>query len=306
MTSKRGRDRRREGVSGTVVDEIRARAAKSGRAPRSSSRVRTRPDPRRRSPTRSSSSAWTRSPRSFARAGSARASAAASSRRRARASSSGALAILAAGGCMAPIPDDATAEANAELARRARLHWIAAEADGFALRAGPAPGPVDGAGDAAFRALRPAYLRFTSGTTAERKGVLLGHDAILARLAAANRGARDRRRRPRPLAPPDGASLRGVDPPLPPLRRGDPAAGEPPRAPGARARRRGARDGALRVALPLSAARQGRVGARASTRRASRSRRPRVCARRSPRVSASASASRSRRRSASSRWACPS
>jgi long-chain acyl-CoA synthetase len=99
----------------------------------------------------------------------------------------GALAILAAGGCMAPIPDDATEEANAELARRARLHWIAAEADGFALRAGPAPGPIDGAGDAAFRALRPAYLRFTSGTTAERKGVLLGHDAILARLAAANR-----------------------------------------------------------------------------------------------------------------------
>jgi long-chain acyl-CoA synthetase len=99
----------------------------------------------------------------------------------------GALAILAAGGCMAPIPDDATEEANAELARRARLHWIAVEADGFALRAGPAPGPIDGAGDAAFRALRPAYLRFTSGTTAERKGVLLGHEAILARLAAANR-----------------------------------------------------------------------------------------------------------------------
>ncbi|HVH08088.1 MAG TPA: AMP-binding protein [Myxococcota bacterium] len=99
----------------------------------------------------------------------------------------GALAILAAGGCMAPIPDDATDEANAELARRARLHWIAKESDGFALRAGPAPGPVDGAGDAVFRALRPAYLRFTSGTTAERKGVLLGHAAVLARLAAANR-----------------------------------------------------------------------------------------------------------------------
>jgi long-chain acyl-CoA synthetase len=99
----------------------------------------------------------------------------------------GALAILAAGGCMAPIPDDATEEANAELARRARLHWIAAESDGFALRAGSAPGAVDGAGDAAFRALRPAYLRFTSGTTAERKGVLLGHAAILARTAAANR-----------------------------------------------------------------------------------------------------------------------
>jgi long-chain acyl-CoA synthetase len=100
----------------------------------------------------------------------------------------GALGILAAGGCMVPIPDDASQEANAELARRARLHWIAREAEAFALRPGPAPGAVDGAGDSDFRALRPAYLRFTSGTTALRKGVILGHAAILARLAAANRG----------------------------------------------------------------------------------------------------------------------
>jgi len=100
----------------------------------------------------------------------------------------GALAILAAGACMVPIPDDASEESNAELGRRARLHWIAREAEGFALRPGPDPGPVDGAGDADFRALRPAYLRFTSGTTAERKGVILGHGAILARLDAANRG----------------------------------------------------------------------------------------------------------------------
>lgn len=100
----------------------------------------------------------------------------------------GALAILAAGACLVPIPDDAGPEACAEIARRARLHWLAAEADGFAARRGPAPGPVDGAGDAAFRALGPAYLRFTSGTTAARKGVILGHATVLARLAAANRG----------------------------------------------------------------------------------------------------------------------
>jgi long-chain acyl-CoA synthetase len=48
--------------------------------------------------------------------------------------------------------------------------------------------PVDGNGDRDFAALRPAYLRFTSGTTSRRKGVILGHAAILARLAAANRG----------------------------------------------------------------------------------------------------------------------
>jgi long-chain acyl-CoA synthetase len=100
----------------------------------------------------------------------------------------GALGILAAGGCMVPIPDDAGPEAAAELARRARLHWVAREDAAFAPVAGPDPGPVDGAGDEAFRALRPAYLRFTSGTTAARKGVILGHAAIEARLAAANRG----------------------------------------------------------------------------------------------------------------------
>jgi long-chain acyl-CoA synthetase len=102
----------------------------------------------------------------------------------------GALAILAAGACMVPIPDDAGPEAQGDLARRARLHWLADEAEGFAARPGPAPGPVDGAGDAAFRALRPAYLRFTSGTTAARKGVILGHAAVEARLAAANEGLR--------------------------------------------------------------------------------------------------------------------
>jgi long-chain acyl-CoA synthetase len=55
---------------------------------------------------------------------------------------------------------------------------------------------VDGAGDREFLGLHPAYLRFTSGTTSRRKGVLLGHDAIQQRLSAANRalaiGPRDR------------------------------------------------------------------------------------------------------------------
>jgi len=101
-----------------------------------------------------------------------------------------ALAILAAGACMAPIPDEAGPAGCAEIARRARLHWLAREDEGFAPRPGPDAGPVDGAGDAAFRALEPAYLRFTSGTTAARKGVILGHAAIEARLAAANRGLR--------------------------------------------------------------------------------------------------------------------
>ena len=42
--------------------------------------------------------------------------------------------------------------------------------------------------EAAFAATGPAYLRFTSGTTSERKGVVIGHTRILERLEAANRG----------------------------------------------------------------------------------------------------------------------
>jgi long-chain acyl-CoA synthetase len=40
--------------------------------------------------------------------------------------------------------------------------------------------------EAEFRALDPAYLRFTSGTTSERKGVVLSHARIAERLDAAN------------------------------------------------------------------------------------------------------------------------
>jgi long-chain acyl-CoA synthetase len=100
----------------------------------------------------------------------------------------GALGVLAADACLVPIPDDCTSAVLGEFARRARLHWVVEEGRDFVPGRGPAPGPVDGAGDEAFRALHPAYLRFTSGTTSARKGVILGHDAILARLAAANRG----------------------------------------------------------------------------------------------------------------------
>lgn len=42
--------------------------------------------------------------------------------------------------------------------------------------------------EVAFAATGPAYLRFTSGTTSERKGVVIGHARILERLEAANRG----------------------------------------------------------------------------------------------------------------------
>jgi long-chain acyl-CoA synthetase len=102
-----------------------------------------------------------------------------------------ALGILAAGGCLVPIPEDHRGAALEELAARARLHHVVDEADDSAtFRSLAHPGSVDGVGDAEFRALEPAYLRFTSGTTHRRKGVILGHRSVLARTAAANAALR--------------------------------------------------------------------------------------------------------------------
>ena len=95
-----------------------------------------------------------------------------------------ALGILAADACLVPMAE----EKPDAFARRAHLHHaVLADNGEFSFRSFPGVKPVDGEGDAAFRALRPAYLRFTSGTTSQRKGVILGHDRIIERTAAANR-----------------------------------------------------------------------------------------------------------------------
>jgi len=109
-----------------------------------------------------------------------------------------ALAILAAGACMVPIADDHPASTIADIVRRAHLHALV-EGEPSNLRvtmlAGPgaegapyATTPLADDAEAAFAATGPAYLRFTSGTTSERKGVVIGHARILERLEAANRG----------------------------------------------------------------------------------------------------------------------
>ena len=98
-----------------------------------------------------------------------------------------ALGILASDACLVPIPDDHRGVVFDAFLERAKLHHVVEEEDsGFALRTRD-PAAAKAAEEAAFRALRPAYLRFTSGTTSRRKGVILGHDTLLARLAAANR-----------------------------------------------------------------------------------------------------------------------
>jgi len=102
-----------------------------------------------------------------------------------------ALSILAAGACLVPISSDHAGATLERFAAQASLHHLVFEA-GEATKCesrGAVPA-MDGADDAAFRALGPAYLRFTSGTTSERKGVILSHRRIEERLEAANQGLR--------------------------------------------------------------------------------------------------------------------
>jgi long-chain acyl-CoA synthetase len=65
-------------------------------------------------------------------------------------------------------------------------HPVAADALTRAFRLHhrtPAGGPREG-----YEAIRPAFIRFSSGTTGTSKGVVLSHETILARTAAANAG----------------------------------------------------------------------------------------------------------------------
>jgi long-chain acyl-CoA synthetase len=102
-----------------------------------------------------------------------------------------ALSILAAGACLVPISSDHAGPTLERFAAQASLHHVVWETgDGAKCESRGAVPAVDGAGEEAFRALEPAYLRFTSGTTSERKGVILSHRRIEERLAAANQGLR--------------------------------------------------------------------------------------------------------------------
>ncbi|MGH8566109.1 MAG: class I adenylate-forming enzyme family protein [Gammaproteobacteria bacterium] len=111
-----------------------------------------------------------------------------------------ALAILRTGACLVPMAG--------ELAVPERVAQLALTAPQLMLAAGPEPWlPAPGVAEAIagirfswcaldiaaafpedrFAALHPAFLRFSSGTTGDRKGVVLSHDTLLARVRSANR-----------------------------------------------------------------------------------------------------------------------
>jgi long-chain acyl-CoA synthetase len=95
-----------------------------------------------------------------------------------------ALGILAAGLCLVPIATFLPEEEKDFFIKAAGVHWLLWE-DSRLLRF-PFANSVDDRNDEEFRLCEPAYIRFTSGTTGLRKGILLGRQTILDRLDAAN------------------------------------------------------------------------------------------------------------------------
>ena len=95
-----------------------------------------------------------------------------------------ALGILGAGLCLVPIGTFLPEKDKDFVIKAAGVHWLLRE--NYRLFRMPFAGPVDDRNDEEFRACKPAYLRFTSGTTGLRKGILLGHRTILDRLDSAN------------------------------------------------------------------------------------------------------------------------
>jgi len=95
-----------------------------------------------------------------------------------------ALGILAAGLCLAPIATFLSESEKDFVIKSAGLHWLIQQ--NRRLFRLPFAEPVDDQNDEEFRACDPAYIRFTSGTTGRRKGILLGQQAIIDRLDAAN------------------------------------------------------------------------------------------------------------------------
>lgn len=96
-----------------------------------------------------------------------------------------AMAVLAAGHCFVPMPDELAPAERQELINRTAL-------DAVIDRSGTIAATFERTKDAAdpLAELNPAFIRFSSGTTGRSKGVVLSHQSLLERITAANEGLR--------------------------------------------------------------------------------------------------------------------
>ena len=106
-----------------------------------------------------------------------------------------ALAVLEAGACFVPIPDELTDPERDRLAGDTALDgFVRAAESGFELPLNLGPAEVVTLGHEPrfpveeFESLNPAFIRFSSGTTGTSKGVVLSHESLFDRISAANRG----------------------------------------------------------------------------------------------------------------------
>src|SRR2546425_713518 len=112
-----------------------------------------------------------------------------------------AFGLLAAGACMVPLASNLTPAETAEIVREVQLTgclaWPKADvlpgASGAIVQGGECDNFTfrwldrDAEAPAEFDSLNPAFIRFSSGTTARSKGVVLSHEATAARVEAADR-----------------------------------------------------------------------------------------------------------------------
>lgn len=106
----------------------------------------------------------------------------------------GALALLESGAAVVPLAEALTDREIQETLRRIDVHGlmvqrnISAAADLIDETFAFGPRTAIGERDQRCRELGAAFIRFSSGTTGQSKGVVLSHQCILDRTAAANRG----------------------------------------------------------------------------------------------------------------------
>ena len=99
------------------------------------------------------------------------------------------LGILKANACFVPIAPETSASEQDALVKSLHLHGIMTGSEEFGHFTFEATCVErEPAWQKEFEKINPALIRFSSGTTGESKGVLLSHETIRARIAAANSG----------------------------------------------------------------------------------------------------------------------
>lgn len=109
-----------------------------------------------------------------------------------------AMAVVESGACFVPIPDELTDEERQTLIEVTALHGVISQDKEEGLLALPfglggvqleqCPSYPCSFPEEEFNSLSPAFIRFSSGTTARSKGVILSHPSLLERITAANQG----------------------------------------------------------------------------------------------------------------------